>query len=165
MSVQQGSLELLQSPAAQQMLQSIIPARLAYSWTDGTPRVVPIWFHWDGHDIVLGTPPDAPKVAALQTNPKVALTIDEEITFRNVLMIRGTAKVTMVDGVVPEYASAAERYLGPEQGKGWATQAAGLWTQMARIAIRPEWVGVIDWKERWPNAVARAVAKAQAGQG
>jgi len=46
--MKQGSLELLQEPVSKELLQSKIPARLAYIWTDGTPRVVPILFHWDG---------------------------------------------------------------------------------------------------------------------
>lgn len=45
MPVTQGDLSLLQHPVAIELLQSNIPARLAYIWTDGTPRVVPIWFH------------------------------------------------------------------------------------------------------------------------
>src|SRR5579863_7589056 len=60
--VQQGDLSLLQHPAAQELLHSKIPARLAYVWTDGTPRVIPIWFHWNGRDIVMATPPKAPKL-------------------------------------------------------------------------------------------------------
>jgi len=37
------------------------PARFAYNWSVGTPRVVPINFHWNGTEIALGTPPDAPR--------------------------------------------------------------------------------------------------------
>ena len=76
MSVEQGGLDLLEHPASKELLQSTIPARLAYVWMDGTPRVVPIWFHWNGREFVLGTPPKAPKLKALAKNPKVALTID-----------------------------------------------------------------------------------------
>jgi hypothetical protein len=48
MTTRQGDLSRLKDPVAQQLLQSRIPARLAYTWEDGTPRVVPIGFHWDG---------------------------------------------------------------------------------------------------------------------
>jgi hypothetical protein len=37
---QQGSLELLNDPVAQALLGSVNPARLAYTWMDGSPRVV-----------------------------------------------------------------------------------------------------------------------------
>ena len=69
----QGEIDLLSDPIAQELLCSRIPARLAYVWPDGTPRVVPIWFHWTGQEFVLGTPPKAPKLKALKLNPKVAL--------------------------------------------------------------------------------------------
>jgi hypothetical protein len=39
LAVQQGDLSLLQHPASQELLHSKIPARIAYVWTDGTPRV------------------------------------------------------------------------------------------------------------------------------
>jgi hypothetical protein len=48
MAMRQGDPALLSEPVAQELLQSTTPARLAYVWRDGTPRVVPIWFHWDG---------------------------------------------------------------------------------------------------------------------
>ena len=53
---QQGSLELLNDPVAKALLESANPARLAYTWMDGSPRVVPIWFHWTGDQLVLGSP-------------------------------------------------------------------------------------------------------------
>ena len=122
MPVPQGDLSLLQHPVAQELLASKIPARLAYIWTDGTPRVVPIWFHWDGRELVMGTPPKAPKLKALARNPKVSLTIDDENFPHRVLLIRGSARLTPVDGIVPEYAAAAERYFGAERGQAWIDQ-------------------------------------------
>ena len=58
----QGDLELLQSPTAQALLSSTNVAHLSYIWTDGTPRVVPVWFFWNGEEIILGGPALAPKV-------------------------------------------------------------------------------------------------------
>ena len=110
MPVKQGSLELLQHSASEELLQSTIPARLAYVWTDGSPRVVPIWFHWNGREFVLGTPSKAPKLKGLAKNPKVALTIDDNNFPHKVLLVRGTARLQSVNGIVPEYAVAAERY-------------------------------------------------------
>jgi hypothetical protein len=62
-----GGPELLQDPVAQELLTSRIPARLAYTWNDGTPRVVSIWFHWDSTDLVMGTLPGGPRLKALHT--------------------------------------------------------------------------------------------------
>src|SRR5712664_653706 len=129
MPVKQGDLGLLQHPASKELLGSKIPARLAYVWTDGTPRVIPIWFHWNGRELVLGTPPKAPKLKALAKNPKVSLTIDDNRFPHKVLLIRGSARLQAVDGIVPEYIAAAERYFGREQGEAW----------MVKITITPEW--------------------------
>jgi hypothetical protein len=52
---------------------SVNPTSLAYRWTDGSPRVVPIWFHWTGDQFVLATPPRAPKLKALAADARVAL--------------------------------------------------------------------------------------------
>jgi hypothetical protein len=60
----QGDIGLLRDPVAQQLLQSKFPAHLAYTWREGTPRVVPIGFHWNGAEIVLAIAPDAPKTSA-----------------------------------------------------------------------------------------------------
>jgi hypothetical protein len=153
MPVQQGSLELLQHPTSKQLLQSSIPARLAYVWTDGTPRVIPIWFHWNEREFVMGTPPKAPKLKALAKNPKVALTIDDNTFPHNVLLVRGTARLQPVDGIVSEYALAAERYFGDQQGKVWVAQLASMITDMVRITITPEWVGLLDFQTRFPSAL------------
>jgi hypothetical protein len=64
---------------AQGVLKSTIPARLAYIAKDGTPRVIPTWFHWNGSETVMATFIAGPNVrhaparpAALRANPGVA---------------------------------------------------------------------------------------------
>ncbi len=152
--VQQGDLGLLQNPASQQLLHSKIPARLAYVWTDGTPRVIPIWFHWNGHEIVMATPPKAPKLKALARNPKVSLTIDDNIFPHKVLLIRGTARLNPVEGIVPEYEAAARRYFDAKLAEEWLTQLRGIVSSMVRITVTPEWVGLLDFQTRFPSALA-----------
>jgi len=158
MATKQGDVALLNDPIAKELLQSTIPARFAYNGLDGAPRVVPIWFHWTGREIVLGTPLTAPKVKALLKNSTVALTIDTNAWPHRVLQIRGTAQIETVEGVVPEYARAAERYFGRDQGQAWVQQAKKLFPQMARIAISPAWVGIIDFEKRFPSAIESAMS-------
>jgi hypothetical protein len=126
MPAKQGDLGLLQHPASKELLESKIPARLAYVWTDGTPRVIPIWFHWNGSAIIMATPPKAPKLKALTKNPKVSLTIDDNVFPHKVLLIRGSARLQTVNGIVPEYAVAAERYFGREQGQAWVEKLRSM---------------------------------------
>jgi Pyridoxamine 5'-phosphate oxidase len=149
---QQGSLELLHDPVAERLLGSTLTAQLAYTWMDGTPRVVPVWFHWTGEQVVIGSPARAPKLKALAADPRVALTIDEHTEWPySVLMVRGTAAVEMLDDVVPEYALAAERYFGPEQGPAWVSTLRGK--PMGRVAVTPTWAGILDFTTRFPSAL------------
>jgi nitroimidazol reductase NimA-like FMN-containing flavoprotein (pyridoxamine 5'-phosphate oxidase superfamily) len=155
---EQGNLSLLDDPVAQELLHSTNLARLAYTWRDGTPRVVPIWFHWDGQAIVLGSPPNAPKVDVLPDNSKVALTIDRDEWPYHALLIRGTANVETVEGVTAEYVACAERYFGEEQGWEWVGRVRQRFPQMVRISVRPEWVSILDFETRFPSAIAAAMS-------
>jgi len=154
LAVKQGDLSLLQHPASQELLHSKIPARLAYISTDGTPRVIPIWFHWNGREIVMATPPKAPKLKALAKNPRVSLTIDDNTFPHKVLLIRGSARLEPVEGIVPEYEAAAARYFDAELAKGWLGQLRTLVSSMVRITITPDWVGLLDFQTRFPSALA-----------
>lgn len=162
MPVRQGNLSLLQDPVAQELLHSTNPAKLAYNWLDGTPRVVPIWFHWTGDEIVLGSPAGAPKLRALEENPDVALTIDSNEFPYRVLYVRGTADLEEWDDVTPEYAAAARRYFGEEGGTQWVENVRQLGTGVVRIAIRPNWVGILDFEQRFPSAIHDAITGAAA---
>jgi hypothetical protein len=148
----QGDVSLLADPVAQQLLASAQPAHLAYQWSDGTPRVVPIWFQWNGHEVVMGTPPQAPKMSALENGNPVAVTIDSADWPYQVLYLRGNVSVTTLDGVVPEYALAAAKYFGAEQGAAWVGQFP-LDARMTRLAVRPTWVAVLDFTTRFPSAM------------
>src|SRR5262245_59146068 len=114
-----GGRELLNDPVALKLLASSIPARLAYISTDGTPRVASLWFHWNDAELVMATFEGAPKLKALRTGSRVALTIDTDAAPNHVLSIRGTVEVSTARGVVPEYAQAAGRYLGIEYGQAY----------------------------------------------
>ncbi len=143
---------LVEDPIAVGLLRSTVPARLAYTWFDGTPRVVPIWFHWDGAAVVLGCPPAAPKVKALEAQPAVALTIDSDTFPYHALFLRGSAEVTQAPDLIEEYAASAVRYFGPEQGRAWADSLRGK--PMTRIRIVPTWVNILDFETRFPSALS-----------
>lgn len=154
MPVRQGDLTLLDHPISHELLVSQIPARLAYIWTDGTPRVVPIWFHWNGKEVVMASPPKAPKLKALAKNPKVAITIDSNTFPHKVLSIRGSVRLQTLNDIAPEYIAASERYFGAEQGEAWVKQLRGMCSSMVRIIMTPEWVGLLDFQTRFPSALS-----------
>jgi hypothetical protein len=158
----QGSLEILDIPLAKALLASAIPARVAYTAKDGTPRIAPSWFQWTGGELVMPTFIQAPHVqaparrlATLRARPDVAVSIDTETTPAQVLLIRGQAEVTEVDGVDPDYAASARRYLGEEAARQYLAMADQPGTRMARITVRPSWVGLLDFAGgRLPGVMA-----------
>jgi hypothetical protein len=48
----QRIVEVLNDPIAKELIWSPIPARVAYTALDRTPRVMPLGFHWNGTEFV-----------------------------------------------------------------------------------------------------------------
>jgi hypothetical protein len=152
MSAHAAQSVLETDPIAQELLRSTIPARLAYTWRDGTPRVVPMWFHWTGEAFLMGAPPNAPKMKVLADHPAVAFSIDSNAWPYQVLTVRGTAIVHEVAGRFPEYEAMARRYLGEEGGQQFLDLQQQTFARWTRIAIRPTHVRLLDFQTRFPSA-------------
>jgi nitroimidazol reductase NimA-like FMN-containing flavoprotein (pyridoxamine 5'-phosphate oxidase superfamily) len=101
--------EELGHPGARNLLDSATLLRLAYNGSDGFPRVIPIGFYWNRHQIVICRAATAPKVKSLSSRPHVAMTIDvgDTPTETKALLVRGLASVDIVDGVPDEYVAAS----------------------------------------------------------
>jgi hypothetical protein len=119
--------------------------------THGTPRVFPMLFHWTGEELVLSTFAGARKITALRARPAAAVTIDAATSPPETLLLRGDVEVTDDEGVVPEYVLAQRRYAGHEQGDANVAEIDHPGVRMARIAMRPTWVGVLDFRTRMPG--------------
>jgi hypothetical protein len=146
-------MRVLSDPLAQELLHSPLLARLAYNGTDGSPRAIPIGYDWDGQQFIFCTAVNAPKVRALQMNPKVALTIDTDTQPPHVLLVRGTVNVEIIDGVPAEYLRASRKSVPEDQWPTFEAQVRSLYKQMARIVLVPEWAKLLDFETRFPVAV------------
>ena len=151
--------QVLNDPLAQELLNSTIPARLAYTGLDGFPRAIPIGFLWNGTRFVMCTATNSPKMEALRTNPKVALTIDTTTFPPHVLLVRGIARVEVVDGVAPEYLEGSKKYVPQEQWEAFEQQVRALYKQQGRITIVPEWAKILDFETRIPIAQEELMTK------
>jgi hypothetical protein len=149
-------------PGAQELLRNAGLARLAYSGLDGSPRVVPVGFHWNGEEVVVCTATTAPKVKALEARPGVALTIDTADTSSSAkaLLIRGVAEIDIVDGVAEEYLAGGDPD-DPER-QAFEAEVRKTYKQMARIVITPEWARFYDFGAgRLPAFLSKLIAEAQ----
>jgi hypothetical protein len=152
--------ELMNDRVARTLIEAPVHARLAYTAKDGSPRVVPVGYIWNGDVFVMASPPNAPKVKALSVNPKVALTIDTDDFPPNILLVRGEAALETVDGVPDEFVESARRFVGDERMPEWEAGARGLYKQMVLIRIAPTWAKIIDFETRLPGYVEELI-KAQ----
>ena len=60
---------------------------------DGRPHVVPVWFHWDGEQIVAFSKPNARKVGNLRDQPSVMLAVGTPGPDFRVELIEATAEL------------------------------------------------------------------------
>jgi PPOX class probable F420-dependent enzyme len=60
---------------------------------DGRPHLVPIWFSWDGQDILVASKPNAQKIRNLRTNPTVMLALGEAEDDFDVGLLEGRAEL------------------------------------------------------------------------
>jgi nitroimidazol reductase NimA-like FMN-containing flavoprotein (pyridoxamine 5'-phosphate oxidase superfamily) len=151
-------IEVLTKPISQELLGSSIPARLAYTGLDGDPRVIPIAFLWNGAQLVVCSVPTMAKVRALQRNPRVAITIDTQDQWPpRVLLVRGAARVELVDGVADEYIAASRKLVPADEYEGWEAGVRGLYDRMVRITIEPDWARLLDFETTLPKAVEELI--------
>ena len=155
--------EVLAKPYAQQLLNGPEPARMAYEGLDGDPRVIPIGFWTEGARVVMATVPRSAKVAALRTNPKVALTIDQGAFPPKALLIRGTAAVKLVEGIPDGYLTAGRKVMSDDQYPGWVAGVQGLYDEMVVITITPTWAKLLDFETTLPKSVEDLIKEKATG--
>ena len=149
--------EVLNRPVSQELLARDL-TRLAYVATDGTPRCVPIGFVWNGTELVMCTATNAAKLAALRSNPAVAMTIDTEVHPPKLLLIRGRAELEVVEGIPQEYLQMNGSYtMTPEQRLAWEAEVRSLYDGMVRIVVAPTWAKLIDFETTLPSAVEELI--------
>jgi hypothetical protein len=139
------------APVVQRLLQAPIPARLAYVARDGSPRVVPVSYLWNGKAFVFASPPDMPKIKALAVNPKVALTVDTTDFPPNILLARGVATIKFDKGLPDEYVEASRRIVGEDRMPEWEAGVRVENRNMALVTITPTWIKVMDFETRFPG--------------
>jgi hypothetical protein len=150
-------IELMNDPVAQELIESPIHARLAYSARDGSPRVIPIGYSWTGEHFVMGSPLNSPKIKALATDPRVALTVDTSTFPPHVLLVRGEASIEVVEGVPDAFVEASRRFVGEAGMPEWEAGVRALYKQMAIIRVSPTWAKILDFETRLPSPVEELI--------
>ncbi len=87
-------------------------AFLATLMKDGTPQVTPVWFNWDGQDILINTAQGRVKDRNMRRNPHVALAIADPRDAARYLQIRGTIVDITTEGALEHANKLSIKYDG-----------------------------------------------------
>jgi PPOX class probable F420-dependent enzyme len=74
-------------------LQKEIVAWLTTVGPDGTPQPSPIWFLWDGQEILIYSQPNKAKLRNIARNPRVAFNFDGNGKGGDIVILTGAARI------------------------------------------------------------------------
>ncbi|MGL5857312.1 MAG: pyridoxamine 5'-phosphate oxidase family protein, partial [Angustibacter sp.] len=102
------------------LLESRIPARIAWVGADHRPWLTPMWFVGRADQVTVVSFAGAKKLAALVVGTAVAVSVDtESFPYRRLTAEATVADVRPTTGLAPEYQEAAQRYLGADVAQRW----------------------------------------------
>ena len=82
-----------------------------------------------------------------------------------VLLVRGAARLDLVDGVPDSYVEASRKLVPAEHFEGWEQGVRALYEQMIVITVEPEWAKLLDFETTIPRAVEDLVSAHQGAAG
>ncbi|MEA2518634.1 MAG: hypothetical protein QOF49_714 [Chloroflexota bacterium] len=123
--------------------------------SDGTPHLVPIWFSWDGADVLIASKPTARKVANIRANPAVMLALGEPDDDFDVGMVEGVAELLRDSAADALPAAHLDKYRAQMASIGLtAEEFVATYSQVIRI--RP--TRYLPWHGRTPRRPLDATA-------
>jgi len=101
---------------------------------DGRPHLVPVWFLWDGKNILIFSQPNTQKIRNLQQNTNVILALDDTKDGEDVVMLEGKAEFLNDPAVNPTLPAYAAKYNSELKSMGYTAEAmAAEYAQAIRI--------------------------------
>jgi hypothetical protein len=100
------------------LLHGTRTAKVATTFKDGQPHVMPVWFVLEGDDIVFNTGRDSVKGRHLRRDPRIALLVDDETPPFAFVHVRG--RVTLSedpDALLRTATEIGARYMGAEHAE------------------------------------------------
>ena len=106
----------------------------------GTPRSVPVWFQWDGEEVLIYSEPGQLKVRNIERNPRVNLHFNGDAYGGNIVVLTGNARIapnaplaSNNPAYLEKYASGIER-IGLTLAKFDATYSAVILVTPERVS-------------------------------
>ncbi|PXY24074.1 TIGR03667 family PPOX class F420-dependent oxidoreductase [Prauserella flavalba] len=111
------------SPFGERVRRRLREERVVWLTTvgaDGTPQPNPVWFLWDGDDVLVYNRVDAHRLAHIRRNPRVGLHFDSDGSGGDIVVLKGTARIDENAPSAAETPAYSEKY-----AKGMVTVSGG----------------------------------------
>jgi PPOX class probable F420-dependent enzyme len=116
------------------VMAGTLTGKLAVTRADGRPHVTPIWFVLDGDDVMLNTGTDSIKGKALRRDPRVCLSVDDQLPPYSFVVIDGVAEISEDMGELRRWAAAiGGRYMGADRAQEFGVRNAVPGELLVRI--------------------------------
>jgi PPOX class probable F420-dependent enzyme len=116
------------------VMTGTLTGKLAVTRADGRPHVTPIWFVLDGDDVMLNTGTDSVKGKALRRDPRVCLSVDDQLPPYSFVVIDGVAEIIEDMGELQRWATAiGGRYMGADRAQEFGARNAVPGELLVRI--------------------------------
>jgi PPOX class probable F420-dependent enzyme len=103
----------------------------------GQPQTSPVWFLWQGGELLVYSRGNTPRVANLASNPLVAASLDGDGEGGDIVSLEGEARIVTLQTPVADVPAAyIEKYARKLAGHGW-TMESMLRDYPVTIWIRP----------------------------
>lgn len=103
--------------------------------SDGTPQTSPIWFLWDGSDILIYSL-ESPRARNVSMHDRVSLHLDGNGLGGDIVIVEGVARIDDAAPSAAENRSYVAKYASAMEGHGWTPEwFAGRYS--VPIRVRP----------------------------
>jgi PPOX class probable F420-dependent enzyme len=101
---------------------------------DGRPHLTPVWFLWNGADLLIFSKPDQQKIRNLRQNPRVIVALDNTNQGTDPITLEGEAALLDEPAVNTTLAEYVAKYGARIQGIGYTPRTmADVYSQAIRI--------------------------------
>jgi PPOX class probable F420-dependent enzyme len=109
---------------------------------DGTPQPNPIWFLWDGAEVVFYSQPNKAKLRHIERHPRVALHLEGGELSEDVTVLTGDARIVPDEPPVDQAPAYLEKYADHIARLGMTPEA---FAQAYSVAVRVRPTKVRGW--------------------
>lgn len=108
----------------ERLLRERLVGWLATVRPDGRPHLVPVWFLWNGAEVLITSMPGAQKVVNLRANQHVSFALDDSREGHEPVLLEGIASLDATDASDPDVQAYVAKYRASYAEMDWDEAAA-----------------------------------------